>query len=191
MRNMLCLAVAGLFWTTSSAVAAAPAEKDIHKAIKTLLTAIQHGKDDLAAKQLAFEPMGALIMGDAWKDVSSGDRKTFLAGLETLIRRISFKKGRELFEHLDAVLYGPVRADGARTLCQATVVVHRNYKKQEVLIDFALVPEGNTWKVVDTIMVGESTAQGIHEDQVVPLMKQGGVAAVLAAIQKKVQELGG
>ena len=55
--------------------------------------------------------------------------------LETVIRKSSFKRGQEMFEHLDAVLYDDVRETGDSAKCKSTIVIHRAYKKTELVID--------------------------------------------------------
>ncbi len=182
---VLCLT----FAAAGADAATAPSDKDIQKVIKTVITAIQHDKDDLAAKKIAFGPMVQKLLAPEWKDISDADKKELTAGIESIVRGISFVKGREMFAHLDAVLYDKVRMEGDDAHCKATVVVHRNYKKAEVLIDFVLVQDGGAWKVVDTVMLGESTLAGIRESQIEPLLKEGGTGAVLAALREKVAEL--
>jgi phospholipid transport system substrate-binding protein len=170
-------------------VTAPPSDKDAQKVIKTVITAIQHGKDDLAAKQIAFGPMIQKLMGPEWAQASDADKKELTAGIEAIVRGISFVKGREMFEHLDAVLYDKVRPDGDAAKCKATVVVNRAYKKAEVNIDFVLVQDGGAWKIVDTVMLGESTLAGVRETQIEPLLQKGGVPAVMEALRAKVGEL--
>ena len=191
LRNIiLCSALPALGICFVSAPAqAAPSDQEAQKVIKTVLTTIRLGKDDLAAKQVSFPKMAEAMMQEAWSKASADQRKEIIAGLETLIRKISFAKGRDMFKHLDNVTYGKLKTSGGRVICPTTVVVHREYKKKEVVIDFVLVQDGGAWKIMDTIMLGESTAEGIYEDQVEPLVDEGGIEAVLAALRKKLKEV--
>lgn len=192
MRNILSLCLFTAAFLGGLAVSPAhakPSDKDIQKVIKTLVTAIRYDKDDLAAKQIAWEPMAKAIMDDNWKDLNADQQKEVIKGVETLIRRISFVKGRDMFKHLDTIIYSPVTMKGKEAIARATVVVHRNYKKTEVVIDFVLVEDGGAWKIKDTIMAGESTAAAIHEDQVEVLMDKGGVPALMKALREKVAEV--
>jgi len=170
--------------------AAEPSDEALQKVVKTVINAIRFKKDDLAAKQISFAKMAEMIFGEHWKDVSEADRKEVAAGLETIVRKISFKKGRDLFEHLDTISYDKPRRDGGRVNIKSTVVVHKELKKAEVVIDFVLAEEGGPYRIVDTVMLGQSTGEGIREDQIEPLLQQGGVPAVMKALRDKLAELG-
>lgn len=187
----LTLASALLAAWTLPAVAAttAPTDKQAQKVVKTLLTAIRYKKNNLAAKQLAFQSMVEGLMGPTWKTMSASDQQELTKGLETILRKVSFEKGREMFKHLDAVLYDHVQPDGERARLKTTVVVFRNYKKAEIVIDFVLTQEGGAWKVIDTVMVGESTLEVVREDEIEPLLEEGGVPAVMQALRAKVKEI--
>ena len=58
-----------------------------------------------------------------------------------------------------------------------------------MIIDWVLKKDGSTYKVYDIVMLGESTAEGIREDQIEPLMEEGGTAAVMKALRDKVKEV--
>lgn len=191
---LIVVAVANLASLMPAAARAAttkPSDKSVHKVIKTVVSAIRYKKDDLAAKQLAWTPMTQAMLGDNWTKASTAQQKELVAGVETLIRRISFQKGREMFKHLDTISYGPARLEGERVLCKTTIVVHGKAVKREVVIDFVLVPagKGGKWQISDTIMAGESTTEGVREDQIEDLVDDGGIDAVLNALRKKIAEL--
>jgi phospholipid transport system substrate-binding protein len=163
--------------------------KAIEKTVKTVITAVRFNKDDLAAKQLAFDSMTQRLMGKEWADLSDADKKELQVGVETLIRKISFKRGRSMFEHLDAVLYETPRIKDNEARIKSTVVVYRDYKKAEIVIDWVLIPQNNQWKIVDTILLGESTIDGIYEDEVKPLIAEGGIPKVMQALRKKLANI--
>ena len=184
----LCLSVSGVLATPALAAEAAPSA--IQKTIKRLVGAIRYGKDDLAAQQIAFAPMAHSLLGEAtWQKMSNAEKQEFTAGLEKIIRNLSFPKGRGMFEHLDAMLYEEPRVQNGTAVCKSTVVIHRNYKAAEVVIEWVLKATDNTWKVVDTIILGESTAAGVREDQVEPLLNAGGIPALMQALRNKLKEL--
>jgi ABC-type transporter MlaC component len=180
---LLIAVVAG----TAASASAAPPDKEVKKTLKTLITAIRYGKYDLAAKQLDFAAMVNGLLGD--HEVSDAERKEMVAGFESIIRKTSFVKGNEMFEHLDAVLYDKTRQEDGATRCKSTVVIHRNYKKTELVIDWVLKKNGSAWKVYDIVMLGESTLEGIREDQVDPLLEEGGTEALMGAMRDKLKEL--
>ena len=169
-------------------LARADSETDqaVQKTLKTLVGSIRYGKDDTAAKQLAFTAMGKELLADDWSNLTPAEQSEVGHGLETVIRAASFAKGRDMFKYLDALLFEPARVSGDRAQVKSTIVVHRELKKTEVIIDWVLIKDGGSWKVLDTVMLGESTLKGLRDDQVVPLLKQGGTAAVLKALRDKV-----
>jgi phospholipid transport system substrate-binding protein len=192
MKSLLVFALVA--FVSSSAFAQAPSAAEAQKPIKTLINAIRYSKDDIAAKQVAFDVMTEKLMDTAWKDTSEKDRADLTSGMEKLIRGISFPAGRDIFKYLDNVVYDAPRAEGSDVKVKSTVVIHRDLKKSEIVIDWVLARSpsntgGGAWKVYDTVMQGESTLAGIREDQVKPLLKEGGTAAVLDAMHKKVAEV--
>ena len=138
-------------WALPAAGASKPSDKEAQKVIKKAVTLIRYKKYDLAAKQVDFNAMSKAIMDDSWGDLSAAQQKEFVSGVETLIRKLSFQKGAEMFEYLDAILYSPVKMDGDKALVKTTVVVHRDVKKTEYVIDFVLTNVSGSWKIMDTM----------------------------------------
>ncbi|MEZ0313750.1 MAG: ABC transporter substrate-binding protein [Myxococcota bacterium] len=174
---------------TSVANAQAPSTAEGQKPIKTLINAIRYSKDDLATKQVGYDVMVEKLMDTSWKDASDADKKELISGMEKLIRGISFPAGRDIFKYLDNVLYDAPRLDKDQVKVKSTVVIHRDLKKSEIVIDWVIAKSGGQWKVYDTVMQGESTLAGIRDEQIKPLLKEGGVAAVKKAMNEKVAEI--
>lgn len=172
-----------------AAHADAAADKATQKTIKSLVGAIRYGKDDLAAKQIAFGAMSKGLMAATWTKITPAQQAEFQKNLEGLIRGLSFPQGKDMFQYLDAMLYDSARVEGAEAKVKSTVVVHRDLKKTEIIIDWVLVQEGGAWKVVDTVMLGESTLTGLRDEQVQPLVKEGGIDTVLQAMRQKLAEI--
>jgi len=174
---------------SSTGVWAGKPDKSVEKTIKTVLTSVRYGKDSIAVKKIDFDKMAELSMGESWKDVSPADRKKLSSGIQTITEKLSFPKGRDLFKHLDAILYDAPRVTKDNAHLKTTIVVHRNYKKQEMVIDFILYRGPNGWKIVDTVILGESTLEGFYEDQIEPLLDKGGIPAVMAALDARLNKL--
>jgi phospholipid transport system substrate-binding protein len=181
----LCL---GLSLAPIAAQAQTDTDAAVQKTLKTLVNSIRYGKDDLAAKQLAFGAMAKGLLTDDWGKFSAAEQAELASGLETVIRAMSFKKGKDMFQYLDALLFDAAKVSGDKARVRSTIVVHRELKKAEIIIEWVLVNEGGAWKVLDTVMLGESTMASLRDDQVKPLFKQGGVAAVMKAMRDKVAE---
>jgi phospholipid transport system substrate-binding protein len=190
MRKLSSLALVALtFLLADAARADAALDKAVEKTLKSLVGAIRYGKDDLAAKQVSFGGMAKGLVGDDWAKLSAAEQTEVVQGLEKVIRAISFPKGRDMFQYLDAMLYDKARLEGETARVKSTVVVHRDLKKAEIIIDWVLVKDGGGWKVVDTVMMGESTLTGLRDGQVKPLIQQGGTAALMKALRDKVAEV--
>ena len=159
------------------------------KTVKALVNAIRYRKDALAAGKLGFEPMAKLLLQDAWQSATTAQRTEFVQGLTQLVTRTSFPKGREMFAYLDALLFESVTPVGDTLHVKSVVVVHRNLKKVEIPIEWVLGSTAKGHQVIDIISFNESIAQGIREEEVLPLLKAGGMPQVLKALQERVAEL--
>jgi len=191
------IAVAALF---AFALSAAPAEAkgkkkkqkttQYQKPVKMLIGAIRYKKDKLALKLLALDQMTKELNASHWDEMKPAERKEFEKNLGILLQKLSFPKARDLFKHIDAILYDQPTVKGDRATIKSTIVVHRAYKKKEIVITWTLFKRGKKWLILDTKTVGESTTKGLREDQVDPLVNEGGVKKLLQAMRDKVKELG-
>ncbi len=159
------------------------------KSVRALINAIRYNKDAVAAKHLNFDGMAKLLLADSYAAATSAQRQDFVSALGTLVTRTSFPKGRDLFGYLDALLFETATAQGDTLHVKSVVVVHRNLKKVELPIEWVLTRSGSGWQVVDIISMNESTAHGIREEEVLPLMQEGGLAKVLQAMHERTNAL--
>lgn len=183
--STICVVV--LFGAAAMAKEDAPPAQTVQKPIKILLNAIRYKKFDLAAEQLAYNEMAKRLLEKTWEQLSETDKKEVATSLAFLIRERSFSKGHETFKHLDAVVYDTPTQPKSDVICKSTIVVHRNYKKTELVIDWVLTKADGAWKIVDMILLGESTLAGIREDEVEPLLEEGGVPTFMKALREVVQ----
>jgi phospholipid transport system substrate-binding protein len=186
---MAVLAAVVLLGSPTPARADAELDQAVQKTLKALVGSIRYGKDDMAARQVAFGGMGQALLTEEWQKLSAAEQAEIARGLETCIRALSFSKGREMFKYLDALLFEPARLDGNTAKVKSTIVVHRELKKAEIIIDWVLTKDAGSWKVLDIVMMGESTLAGLRDEQVKPLLTKGGKAAVLQALRDKVAEV--
>ncbi len=164
-------------------------QREVVKPIKQLIAAIRYSKDDLASGFIAHRRMCEMICGDAWKKYSADQQKEFVEGYAYIVRRVSFPKAREIFEHLDSLLHEVKKIEGDRADVKQLVVIFRNYKKEEITLEYVMERADGKWQVVDVVAEGESTLEGIREDQVEPLLKEGGNDLLLKKLRDKVAEL--
>ena len=161
---------------------------EYQKPVKMLIGAIRYKKDAMALKLLALDAMTQELNAGHWAKVKADEKKKFAKNLGILLQKLSFPKARELFQHIDAILYDEPTVKGDRATIKSTIVVHRAYKKTELVITWTLLKKGKKWLVLDTKTVGESTTAGIREDQVDPLFKEGGMKLVLQKMDEKIKE---
>lgn len=164
------------------------AQKEVLKPIKTLVNAIRFSKDDLASATLAHEEMSKDLLRGSWEKLTEAERKEFVDGFAFLLRKISFPKAREIFEHLDAIVYDPPVVDGDRARVRSTIVIHRDYKKEEISLEYVLVRR-DRWQIFDVVSEGEGTLDGIREDQIEPLVEEGGTRLLMEKLRAKVEEV--
>lgn len=178
--------------TATAASAAAPTAAEAaaaKKAVQALTNAIRYGKDNIGKKYLGCAHMSAALLGDTWTQMTAAQQQQFQANFEQLVVGTAFPKGRQMFQYLDALLFAPARGTGAQVVLPSTIVIHRNLKKTEIPIEWVVAQEAGSWRVVDIISMQESTCAGIREEEVVPLLKEGGVNKLLQVLQQKVAQL--
>jgi len=164
------------------------------KPVKTLIGAIRQSKDDLAASFVAYEAMCRTLLDETWNELTEAERKEFVDGFAYLLKATSFPKARELFAKAETALhieYEPARIDEAKgeARIRSLIVIHSQVKKDEITIEYLLRKIDGQWLIYDTEDAsGESTLAGIREDQVIPLLDEGGPKHLLATLRKKVAE---
>jgi phospholipid transport system substrate-binding protein len=62
-------------------------------------------------------------------------------------------------------------------------------KKQELKLKYSLAKDKAGWKVVDVVVLGDSMLTGIRDDQVRPILEDGGWDALMKALREKDAEL--
>ena len=172
-----------------SAPAFAAPKGEISKPLKTVVQAVRYKKDKLALKHFAGEAQGRLLTTDDWDKATPAERREFVELFQTLFAKIAFPRIRANFEHLDAITYDDPVVEGDRAKVGSTIVINHPLKKQELKVKYELLKEGKAWKVVDVAVLGDSMLAGIREDQVKPLLEEGGWKLLLETMRKKAKEL--
>lgn len=167
---------------------AAPADDAITKPLKGVIGSIRQSRDLAALKYFASEEQGKVLLGDDWAKGTDAQRKEFTEGFKTLFAKIAFPKVRQNFENLDTILYDPPKVEGDRAEVGSIVRINHPMKKQELKLKYQVVKEKDGWKVVDVAVLGDSMLKGIRDDQIIPLMKEGGWDALLKALRAKLAE---
>ncbi|XXF77260.1 ABC transporter substrate-binding protein [Myxococcaceae bacterium GXIMD 01537] len=167
---------------------AAPNEA-VAKPVKTVVQSVRFGKDKLALKHFGGEQQGRFLLGEDWDKATVAQREEFLKLFHTLFAKIAFPKVRDNFKNLAAINYEDPAVEGETAQLASTVVIDHPVKKQELKLKYTLMKDKAAWKVVDVTVLGDSMLTGIRDDQVRPLMKEGGWDALLGAMRAKDKEL--
>ncbi len=170
------------------AFAAAPNEAAA-KPVKTVVQSVRYSKDDMALKQLANEEQGRFLLGEDWDKGTDAQRKEFVKLFNSLFAKIAFPKVRENFKNLASITYEDPTVEGDKAKVKSTVVIEHPMKKQEMKLQYSLVKSQGGWKVLDVAVLGDSMLTGIRDDQVRPIMKQGGWDHLLQLMRTKEAEL--
>ena len=167
---------------------AAPNEA-VTKPVKTVVQSVRYNKDDLALKQLANEEQGRFLLGEDWDKGTPAQRQEFTRLFTSLFAKMAFPKVRENFKNLSSITYEDPAVEGAKAKVKSTIVIEHPVKKQELKLQYSLAQDKGAWKVVDVAVLGDSMLTGIRDDQVRPIMKQGGWDHLLELMRKKEAEL--
>ena len=186
MTKLLALSVALVACTTL----AASAKEEVSKPLKTVVNSVRYGKDLAALKMFAGDEQGKYLLGDEWAKGTDAQRKEFIEQFHQLFGKIAFPKIRKNFENLDSVLYDePTVTPDNKAEMPSTILINHPLKKQELKLKYKLVKEKAALKVIDVSVLGDSMLTGIREDQIGPIMKDGGWENLLKLMREKVKEL--
>lgn len=186
-RFLATAALAGAF--LSSGVALAAGED---KPIKTLVSAVRYSKDALALKSLDAEAQGAFLLEGEWATATAEQRKEFADLFHKLFAAIAFPQIRENFKHLETTLYEPAKVSGDKAEVLSTIVILHPLKKRELKVRYDLKKAKAGWRVVDVTVLGtggNSFLTDIRNDQIRPLMKNGGWPNLLKLMKDRLAQL--
>ena len=179
-----------LLATLAFAVPALAGPNDaVSKPVKTVVQSVRFSKDQMALKHFGGEQQGRFLLGEEWDKGTDAQRKEFVQLFHTLFAKIAFPKVRDNFKNLAAINYDEPTVEGDTARVASTIVIEHPMKKQELKLKYTLMKDKSAWKVVDVSVLGDSMLTGIRDDQVRPLLKEGGWKALLDAMRAKDKEL--
>lgn len=176
------------------ALLASPAYADpgVEKTLKTVVTSVRYGKDDLALKNFDGGAQGAMLLEGEWTKATADQRAKFTELFHKLFAAIAFPNIRDNFKHLETTLYEKPAVDGDKATIVSTIVILHPLKKQEIKVKYDLRNQKAGWKVVDATVLGSGGASmltDIRNDQVKPLFKAGGWDKLLSAMEQRLAQL--
>jgi phospholipid transport system substrate-binding protein len=173
-------------------LSASASKDEVTKPLKTVVNSVRYGKDLLALKNFAGEDQGKILCAESWDKATDAQKKEFIDLWYQLFGKIAFPKIRKNFENLDTILYDDPVFDGdTKATVASTILINHPLKKQELKVKYKMVKNKTGWQVVDVAVLGDSMLQGIKDDQVQPLLKEGGWDKLLQAMRDKAAELKG
>jgi len=173
---------------------AAPGEKAADKApikpLTTLISGVRYGKDALALQQFDGEAQGRFLFGEDWARGTSAQQKEFTRLFHAVLAKRAFPEMREKFKHLQAVQYEDPKVEGERATVGSTILILHPMKKQEMKVKYTVVKGAGGWKVLDVSTLGDSMLVGLRDEQVRPLLQEGGWEAVMKALRAEATKQG-
>lgn len=166
---------------TAGPAAANPVEKPI----RTLIGAVRYGKFPMALTMLDGETQGKLLLGDDWAKGTPAQRAEFIKLFHAVFAKQAMPKIQKNFEHLESMVYDAPEIAGDSASIKSVVTILHAMKKQELKLKYKLQKVGADWKVVDVAVLGDSMIKSIREDQIVPIMKEGGWNKLLELLRQK------
>ncbi|MBM4342265.1 MAG: ABC transporter substrate-binding protein [Deltaproteobacteria bacterium] len=161
------------------------------KAITTLIGAVRYGKFVMGLKTLDGTAQGAFLLGDNWSKGTDAQRAEFATLFHTIFAKVAFPKMQKNFENIQTVVYDAPVVTGTKAAVKSTLVVLHALKKQEYKLKYQLLQAGAEWKVVDVDVLGESMLTGVRNEQINPIIKEGGWAHLLDLMRQKAKSLEG
>ena len=195
MRKLLrilatLLALAVLTPAGSGPAAAAPPAAKVKKPIQTFVNAVRYDKTQLALKYVDGEAQGALLLGDEWAKGTPAQRGEFIKLFHVVFSQIAFPKLKDNLQKIETILYGAPQEDGGFTLITSTLVVLHPMKKQEVKVLYRLSQTAGQYRLVDVTFEGdESLLTHVREEQIRPLLADGGWDGLLGQLRTRVAEI--
>lgn len=165
-------------------------KEEVSKPLKTVVNSVRFGKDLLALKSFAGDEQGKVLTAESWTKGTDAQRAEFSKLFLELFGKIAFPKIRDSFKNLDTVLYDDPTVEGDKASMGSTILINHPMKKQELKVTYNLIKGKSGWQVVDvTVKGGNSMLTDIRDDQVLPLLKEGGWDGLLKAMREKAAEL--
>lgn len=182
-------------WALLAAFALAPSiamagSAEVEKPIKTFISAVRYGKDDVARKLIDGDAQGRVLLGTNWDKGSADQQKEFVTLFSDVFAGTAFPKLRENFQKIETIIYGKPAEEKDRAEIDSTLVILHPMKKQEVKVRYSLSKTKSGYRLVDVTFAGDkSVLTSTREDQIDPLFKEGGWDKVLEMLRERSKEI--
>jgi phospholipid transport system substrate-binding protein len=168
----------------------ARAGEDVEKPIKTFISAIRYGKEDLARKLIDGDTQARMLTGPAWEQGTAEQRAELISLFQVVFQGIAFPKLKENFQKIETIVYARPRIDKDTAEIDSTLVVLHPMKKQEIKVHYLLSKSKAGYKLVDVTFAGDkSMLTNIRDEQVSPLLAEGGWPKLIEALRERAREI--
>lgn len=194
LRSGLCACL--LFAAVSSSAAAAPSPLSvIQTGTDQMLQILESSRGAGAAsvrdrrgeiltildKYFNFEEMGKRALGRPWKDQAPEKQKEFVRLFKQLLFNTYVDKVEGYTGSKEKIVYMNDKIEGSYALVKTKIT---GYKNADVLVDYRLRLEGDSWRVYDVIVEGISLVDNYRE-QFSSILANGSFDSLLMKLREK------
>lgn len=174
------------------AAQARPKEKAEHEQmIGRLITSVRYGQDAAALTFLDGDTQARQLLGAAYDQGKPDQRAEFTRLFHQIFAGVAFPKMRESFEHLTTITYDAAEVKPDRIELGSVIHIQAGPKEQELRVRYWVSkgPGGKTRVVDVTIQGDKSMLTNIHDDQIQPILAEGGWPKLLELMRTRAKEL--
>lgn len=181
-RILMIFAIVGLI-LSSVPVAAEADGKAALSTVKKLVGFIRYEKNDLALKQVGLVPVSRFLMGDYYDQATPDQRARFQALLGEYVELRAFPLALKYFKDIDLSYDEPV-VKGEQVLVRSSLLYAGS---EQVVFTWVLEEYEGQYTIVDFLDNGGKSSMTTNRDkQIQPVLKQKGVAGMIAQMEQVV-----
>jgi len=164
--------------------------KKVKKSIQIFVGAVRYGKNAKALEYVDGPAQGEFLVGDAWGKGTPAQQKKFVSLFHVLFSQLAFPKLKDNLNKIETILYDRPQARDGFVEIKSTLVVLHPMKKQEVKVTYRLRAHKKRYRLVDVTFEGDrSLLTTIRDDQIRPLLADGGWDGLISALEKRAAEI--
>jgi phospholipid transport system substrate-binding protein len=156
--------------------------------VKKMIAQIRASQDAQALNQMEMVSISRYLLGAYYDKATEQQRNEFSNLFQSLFARIAFSRVRENFKNLASIYYDPPAISGNEATVASLVIIDNPLKKQEIKMRYTVVKGRAGWQVKDVAVLGSSLLESIRDDQVQPVLKEGGMEHLLQVMRDKKRE---
>jgi phospholipid transport system substrate-binding protein len=191
-RRTVLGAAALLLVLAGGAQAARPAKKgEQEQMLGKLINNVRYAQDKTALTYLDGDRQARFLLGSFYDQGTPAQREEFTRLFEQVFAGVAFPKMRDNFEHLTSITYEPAEEKDGKTFVASVIHVQAGPKEQEISVRYELSATADKKpQVVDVTVKGDnSMLTNIRDDQIQPILKEGGWDKLLELLRAKAKEV--